>query len=84
MQTCHATGCSTPVPPAMFMCRGHWFALPKTLRNRIWQTYRAGQEDDWNPSRAYCEAAKTAVIWLARKEGIEPDVRLYDAFLENE
>jgi hypothetical protein len=64
----------------MFMCRRHWFALPKPLRDRIWQTYRSGQEDDKQPSHAYCEAATQAVTWLARKEGKEPDVRLYEMF----
>lgn len=79
--TCHATDCATPVPPAMFMCRRHWFSLPKHLRDRIWATYRAGQEDDWEPSKEYLETAKEAVIWLAQREGKTPDTQLYDHFL---
>lgn len=78
---CHATGCKTPVPPAMFMCKPHWFRVPKAMRDRIWATYRAGQCDDMNPSDAYCEAAKAAVIAVAQKEGREPDTTLYDLFL---
>lgn len=63
--TCHAEGCSTHVPPAMFMCRPHWFALPKRLRAAVWQAYRPGQEVDMNPSPAYLEAAQRAIDHLA-------------------
>lgn len=26
--TCHATNCTTPVPPTMWGCRKHWFMVP--------------------------------------------------------
>ena len=80
---CHATNCTKPVPEAMFMCRPHWFSLPPAMRSRIWRTYRSGQEDDKEPSSAYCEAAKAAVTFIAQKEGITPDVRLYEMFGED-
>jgi hypothetical protein len=69
----------------MLMCRRHWFTVPQTLRNRVWATYRNGQCDDRNPSAAYCEAAKAAVITVAKVEGREvddrtPEVALYDMF----
>ncbi len=67
--TCHATGCRVAVPRRMFMCRHHWFSLPKALRDRIWATYRSGRETDWRISHAYAEAAR---------EGVEPDLRAYD------
>lgn len=79
--TCHATACPARVPPVMFMCKPHWFKLPRAFRDRIWATYRAGQCDDMNPSREYCLAAKAAVTYLAQSEGAEPDTRLYDLFL---
>lgn len=78
--TCHATDCPQRVPPAMFMCRKHWYTLPRSLRDRIWATYRDGQEDDKQPSHAYCEAAKAAVIYIAEREGKVPDVRLYEIY----
>ena len=81
--TCHATGCNTEVPPTMFACKRHWFMVPKAIRDRIWATYREGQCDDWKPSREYLEAAKAAVISVARREGIKPDTSLYDCFLRN-
>ena len=76
--TCHATDCEARVPPAMFMCRRHWFSLPQRLRSRIWATYRNGQCDDWQISHAYAEAAREAVAFIAAKEGKQPDTRVYD------
>lgn len=48
----------------MWGCGPHWFALPKALRDRIWQTYRAGQETDKRPSPAYLEAARAVQEWI--------------------
>jgi len=81
---CHATNCKINDPPEMFMCRRHWFSLPKQLRDKIWKTYRKGQCDDMNPSNAYCLAAKECLKFIADKEGIVPDTRLYDMFLARE
>lgn len=82
--TCHATGCPATIPPRMFMCKRHWFALPNRLRTQIWATYREGQEDDKNPSKAYCTVARAAVIYLAEGEGKTPDTSLYDMYLRAE
>lgn len=57
--------------------------VPKAIRDRIWRHYREGQEDDWKPSREYLTAARDAVIAVAEKEGLEPDTRVYDRFLES-
>ena len=76
--TCHATDCPKGVPPEMFMCRTHWFSLPKRMRDAIWRTYRAGQCDDWNITHEYADAAREAVMYLAAKEGVEADVSIYD------
>ena len=78
---CHATACRVEVPPEMFMCKRHWFSLPRSMRNRIWSTYRVGPCDDMNPSDAYCEAAKACVIFVAEREDRPADTALYDAFL---
>lgn len=79
---CHATACSVAVPPEMWGCRRHWFMIPKVIRDRIWRAYRVGQCDDMNPSREYCLVAKDAVIFIAYREGRQPDTRLYDLFLK--
>lgn len=82
--TCHATGCPRQVPPSMFMCRPHWFSLPRFLRNRLWAAYRPGQEEDKQPSREYCLAAIACVEYVAAQEGITPDTRLYKIFMPEE
>lgn len=51
--TCHAIGCDIPVPPKMFMCRTHWYMVPKHDRDLVWMLYRGGQEVDKNPSHEY-------------------------------
>ncbi len=79
--TCHATACEKRVPPSMWGCKRHWFMVPKPIRDRVWRYYRAGQESDWHPRREYLEAARDAVIAVARKEGVDPDTSVYDTFL---
>lgn len=65
---CHAENCSTPVPPKMFMCRRHWFMVPKPLRGAVWAEYRPGQEIDKRPSSEYMEVALAAVRAVADRE----------------
>lgn len=65
---CHARGCEAPVPPRMFMCRRHWFMVPKAMRDAIWATYVSGQERRKDPSDAYLVAALDAVEAVAAKE----------------
>lgn len=62
--TCHWPGCGAQVPPAMWGCKKHWFALPAPLRARIWATYRPGQEKTMTPSAAYLEAAQDVQNWI--------------------
>lgn len=79
--TCHATKCEVKVPPEMFMCKKHWFSLPKNLRDRIWGTYRVGQCDDWAISKEYAEVAIECVTYIANKEGHEPDIKIYQMLM---
>jgi hypothetical protein len=65
--TCHWPGCPKKVPPAMWGCSKHWFALPLALRNRIWSTYRPGQEVTKTPSVEYLIAAREVQEWIARE-----------------
>lgn len=66
---CHAEACEAPVPPRLFMCRRHWYSVPKVMRDAIWASYTPGQEINKNPSREYLEAAHAAVEAVAAKEG---------------
>lgn len=74
--TCHAEACDLRTPPAMFMCRAHWFRLPKRYRDAIWLEYVDGQEDRLDPTPAYLEAAHNAIEWLATAEGRRRPVEL--------
>lgn len=62
---CHWTGCDIEIPAKLWGCSGHWFRLPKELRDKIWQTYRPGQEIDKKPSREYVAVAKEVQDWIA-------------------
>ena len=66
--TCHATGCSRSVHPAMFMCGRHWRMVPSAQRTAIWQHYRPGQEIDKAATAAYLAAAKAAIDAVAYAE----------------
>lgn len=65
---CHADGCTAKVPPAMFMCKRHWFMVPLGLRNRIWALYEPGQEQSKDASRAYLKVAHEAIEAVRLKE----------------
>lgn len=61
---CHWPGCNKQVPPAMWGCTGHWYALPKALRDRIWRAYVPGQEISKTPSLEYVAVAREAQEWI--------------------
>lgn len=61
---CHWPGCRLQVRPALWGCREHWFALPVRLRDRIWATYRVGQEVNGTPSREYVAVAREVQEWI--------------------
>lgn len=65
---CHWPGCEEQVPPAKWGCRKHWYKLPPRIRNAIWRAYRAGQEEDGRPSRAYIDAAQAAQAWIREND----------------
>ena len=65
---CHWPGCTRQVPPAMWGCRPHWFALPVELRNKIWRAYEPGQERTMTPSDEYLEVADEVQRWIEARE----------------
>lgn len=69
--TCHAPGCTRQVPPAMFACRAHWYALEKRVRDAIWREYRNGQEIDKRPSVRYLAVQRYACANLVFKPNDE-------------
>ena len=62
---CHWPGCTKEVPPAMWGCKPHWFALPIRLRNMVWAAYEPGQEITKTPSAEYLEVARQVQEWIA-------------------
>ena len=66
--TCHARYCQTAVPPRMFMCRRHWFMLPKPMRDAVWDSYVPGQEARKDPSLAYLQITRECIDYVAAKE----------------
>lgn len=64
--TCHYPACDADVPAKLWGCKKHWFRLPKTLRNRIWATYKTGQEITKTPSRAYLKVALEVQDWCLK------------------
>lgn len=80
---CHAHGCTEPVPPKMFSCRPHWYALPKVLRDAVWREFRAGQETDKRPTRRYIAVQRLAVAHLAFKPGDAKAAKAVAYYLEH-
>jgi hypothetical protein len=68
---CHWPGCNAQVPPAMWGCKAHWYALPANLRAAIWQTFRPGQEKTMTPSREYVAVARQVQEWINANGGRE-------------
>jgi len=62
---CHWEGCEVAVPPAKHMCYKHWMRLPKRLRDKIWATYRVGQEINRTPSREYVMVMREVMLWVS-------------------
>lgn len=40
---CSIPGCGWEIDPSRLMCRCHWYAVPKLMRDRVWATWRSGQ-----------------------------------------
>jgi hypothetical protein len=67
---CAAVDCTKLVPLRMLMCREHWMALPRGLRNQVWRTYQPGQEANLALADAsYLSAVHEAQAWLAKHYG---------------
>lgn len=67
---CHwPSGCTTQVKPNMWGCSKHWFLLPRHLRNKVYATYRPGQEiDNRSPSMQYIRVLEEIRVWVKENE----------------
>jgi hypothetical protein len=66
---CHWPGCTRQCKPAMWGCFAHWRALPQHLRDKIWRSYRVGQEVTRTPSREYLAVADEVDAWIRERGG---------------
>lgn len=55
---CPVSGCTEQVDPSRLMCRGHWYQLPRQLRDLVWATWRSG---DGALSYEHLEAVRLAI-----------------------
>ncbi|MGO9292819.1 MAG: hypothetical protein ACLP52_02870 [Streptosporangiaceae bacterium] len=39
---CPVRGCPQHVSPDRLMCRPHWYAVPRPLRDAVWATWQSG------------------------------------------
>lgn len=67
--TCHARGCSVPVPPERLMCLDHWRRVPRAVQRAVWRAYRPGQCDDKRPSAEWFVAADAAIGYVSLRNG---------------
>jgi hypothetical protein len=73
---CHWPGCPIRVKPAVWGCMKHWKMLPLFLRNKIWATFRPGQEITKTPSPEYVRTAREVQDWIAAYEAQQRNGRL--------
>lgn len=59
---CPAPGCGRRVPYHQLMCRTHWFAVPKHLRDAVYATWRLGAGAG---SPEHTQAIEAAIASLA-------------------
>ena len=43
---CRVNGCAREHRADQLCCARHWFQLPKAVRDRIWDLFRNGPEDE--------------------------------------
>lgn len=52
----------------MLCCKSHWYALPKPLRDAIWDEYTSGQENTKTPTLRYLAVQRLSIAFLARAD----------------
>lgn len=59
-RTCRIEGCEHQHSRNLFCCRGHWYRLPKPMRDEIWRAFRGPGVF----SAEYAQAAENAEAYL--------------------
>lgn len=55
---CYIPRCKKQVPRTRVMCKDHWFAVPKSIRDSVWENYKARNWREW---KVAIDAARAAV-----------------------
>jgi hypothetical protein len=61
---CRIGGCETRHSRSLFCCRRHWYALPKSMRDAIWNAFLG----DGVFSAEYLQAAENAEAFLEDRD----------------
>lgn len=80
---CHAHGCIIEVAPKMFMCRKHWYMVPRKLRDAIWAEYKTGQERTKTPTLRYLAVQQRAIGEVAFRPNDEAAAAIAAPFILN-
>jgi len=73
---CAAIGCRERITRGQLMCKPHWFAIPKALRDQVWNTWRAF--NGFRPQRDGSGAARHAELMARYRDAVRAAV----AYLE--
>jgi hypothetical protein len=63
---CPAPGCPQHVSADRLMCRPHWYAVPKPLRDAVWATWQSGRGAG---TPAHTAAIRAAIAAISRTGG---------------
>ena len=66
---CQVPRCDEQIDPSRLMCRGHWYRVPKQLRDRVWATWQSGHGTS---SSEHQRAVRRAVAASHDPTGPEP------------
>ena len=65
---CPVAGCGNARARSQAFCKSHWHALPKPMRDAIWQTYKGGRSQ----RRAHIANLLEARSYLQGADGAAP------------
>lgn len=68
IDTCRAIGCNTRIPLDKVMCKKHWAAVPKPIKDRVFNHYRSGQGFAFTPCHQWFEALRDAILSVRDQE----------------
>lgn len=64
---CPISGCEQRIDPSRLMCRGHWYTVPKEIRDQVWATWRSGQGAFSREHKSAVRSAIAAVLAAPRQ-----------------